>query len=553
MTKKKRRFHAPNILTRHYSFIGVATAALFAILSFTPSLLPRSWVMQAVLTGISAVFGYGIGNAISSLYRLLGLPEPPAKNKQPFKKALPYVAAAGVLFFGWRNIEWNNTLHGLVGQEETTSFHLFLILIVATIVALIFLIISRAVRTFVSWVIRQSDRVMPRQTANLVGLILGVVILVFLLNGFIGQVVMSGVNQAFSLRDGSTDAGAEQPMVIEKSGSPDSLVSWESLGRQGRKFTSLGPSAEDINEFSGGGAKEPVRVYVGLKSADTLEERAQLALDELKRTGAFERDVMVVATTTGTGWLDPGAVDTIEYIHNGDTAIVGLQYSYLPSWISLFVDQQITIDTAHATLQNVHEYWSTLPENNRPELYLFGLSLGAFGSQESAADLRLLNDPIDGALWAGPPFMSDAWSRLTHGRDEGSPAWQPIIDNGRVVRFTGEENALSEPSSEWGNLKIAYLQHATDPIVFFSPGLLINSPDWLIEGERGPDISPDVNWFPFLTFWQVAADLPMAGAVPNGHGHAYSPDSYIDVWSAITKPDGWSEKNTESLKTFLSQ
>ena len=37
-----------------------------------------------------------------------------------------------------------------------------------------------------------------------------------------------------------------------------------------------------------GAAVEPVRVYVGLRSADTPEIRAKLALEELKRVGGFE-------------------------------------------------------------------------------------------------------------------------------------------------------------------------------------------------------------------------------------------------------------------------
>ena len=107
-----------------------------------------------------------------------------------------------------------------------------------------------------------------------------------------------------------------------RSGSPESLVAWEDLGRQGRKFTAGGPTTAQLNEFSGGGAVEPIRSYVGLRTADTAEERADVAVAELERAGGFERDVIVVATTTGTGWLDPNGVDAVEYVHNGDTAIV---------------------------------------------------------------------------------------------------------------------------------------------------------------------------------------------------------------------------------------
>ncbi|WP_284329407.1 alpha/beta-hydrolase family protein [Demequina litorisediminis] len=103
------------------------------------------------------------------------------------------------------------------------------------------------------------------------------------------------------------------------------------MGRQGRSFVSTGPTASEIDATSAGGALEPVRAYVGLRSADSLEERAQLLLDELIRTDAFDREILVVATTTGTGYLDPHGVDSLEYLWNGDTAIAGMQYSYLPS------------------------------------------------------------------------------------------------------------------------------------------------------------------------------------------------------------------------------
>ena len=119
--------------------------------------------------------------------------------------------------------------------------------------------------------------------------------------------------------------------------------------------------------------KEPIRAYVGLKSAETLQERADLLLAELKRTGAFDREVLVVATTTGTGFLDPRGVDPVEYAFNGDTAIAGVQYSYLPSWLSLLADKQSVKETSRVVFDTVHAYWATLPEASRPKLYLYGL------------------------------------------------------------------------------------------------------------------------------------------------------------------------------------
>ena len=42
---------------------------------------------------------------------------------------------------------------------------------------------------------------------------------------------------------------------------------------------------------------------------------------------------------TGTGWVDSDVTDSLEYMYAGDTALVSMQYSYLPSWISFMVDR----------------------------------------------------------------------------------------------------------------------------------------------------------------------------------------------------------------------
>ena len=177
-----------------------------------------------------------------------------------------------------------------------------------------------------------------------------------------------------------------------------------------------GPTVEQIDEFSGGGAVEPIRVYVGLDTEPTLQGRADLLLAELQRTGAFDREVLVVATTTGTGFLDPAAVDPLEYMFNGDTAIAGVQYSFLPSWISLLADQDAVKETSRVVFDTVNDYWTTLPENDRPDLYLYGLSLGSFGVESVLNSINLINEPIDGAFMSGPAVRQPAAQR-----DRGRP------------------------------------------------------------------------------------------------------------------------------------
>jgi uncharacterized membrane protein len=47
--------------------------------------------------------------------------------------------------------------------------------------------------------------------------------------------------------------------------------------------------------------------------------------------------VLIVVTPTGTGWVDPAAIDSVEYLHDGAVAGAAL-LSYLASWLFLVVD-----------------------------------------------------------------------------------------------------------------------------------------------------------------------------------------------------------------------
>jgi uncharacterized membrane protein len=339
---------------------------------------------------------------------------------------------------------------------------------------------------------------------------------------------------------------------VLKSGSPESASDWDTLGRKGRSFVATGPTVDDINAYSGGGAIEPIRAYVGLKASSTIGGRAEVALAELIRTGAFEREILVVATTTGTGFLDAHAVDPLEYMYNGDTAIVGVQYSYLPSWISLLADKDVTRETSRIVFDEVHSYWATLPEESRPDLYVYGLSLGSFGVESILTSINLVNEPLDGAFMAGPPFVNELHKELTDDRDPGSPASLPVYQDGRTVRFTGEVDSLGEPAATWDDTKVVYLQHASDPVVFFSWDLAFREPDWLKEGQRGPDVSDTFIWIPIVTMWQVALDLPAAGSVPEGFGHLYTVGANVAGWAGVTEPEGWTSEDTVNLSTFLS-
>jgi uncharacterized membrane protein len=287
-----------------------------------------------------------------------------------------------------------------------------------------------------------------------------------------------------------------------------------------------------------------------------VEARAKLALEELKRVGGFERPVLVVITPTGTGWVDPAALNSLEYLHDGNIASVALQYSYLGSWLYLLVGADYGADAARALFKEVYGYWTTLPRGGRPRLYLHGLSLGAKNSEMSMDLIEVLGDPFAGALWSGPPHSSRLWRSFTDRRNPGSPAWLPRFRDGSFVRFMNQDGEAagpdSAPNAAWGPIRIVYLQYASDPVTFFDYRSFYREPDWVLP-PRGPDVSPQLRWYPVVTLLQLALDMLMATTAPIGHGHVYAPAHYIDAWMEVTDVRGWSPQEIMRLKQHLSK
>ena len=57
-------------------------------------------------------------------------------------------------------------------------------------------------------------------------------------------------------------------------------------------------------------------------------------------------------------------------------------------------------------------------------------------------------------------------------------------------------------------------------------------------------------WVPFVTFWEVTADLPFATGVPEGHGHKYTAE-YVNGFNAIMRT-GLSSQQLASLRKIIT-
>ena len=181
-------------------------------------------------------------------------------------------------------------------------------------------------------------------------------------------------------------------------------------------------------------------------------------------------------TTTGTGWVDERAASPLEYMFNGDTAEIGLQYSYLPSWISFLVDTDKAADAGRAMIHAVQDRLATMPEATRPKLLVFGESLGSFGTESAFDNIDQMLKGVDGALLVGPVFKNDIHNAVTADRDAGSPFWRPVYKNGENVRFAVAPSDLAQPATAWKQPRVVYLQNATDPITYWKFDLLWKHP-----------------------------------------------------------------------------
>jgi uncharacterized membrane protein len=388
--------------------------------------------------------------------------------------------------------------------------------------------------------------------SRLAGILVAVLVFGMVIDGVLLRGALRVADASAQRLDDLIEPDVAPPTDPDRTGSAATLVSWHDHGRQGRNFVASGPSAAEIAAFTGREAKEPIRIYIGLNAADDDAARADLALRELIRTGGFERSHLIVAVPTGTGWMDPAAMDPLEYLHDGDVASVAVQYSYLSSWISIMVEPGYGAEAGRALFRAIYGHWTQLPRDSRPKLYLYGLSLGAYSSEQSVRLNEMLADPIQGALWSGPPFPSPGHRAATDERDPGSPAWLPRYGDGSFMRFTNQDNALNIPGAVWGPMRVVYLQYASDPIVFFEPRSAYRPPAWMAE-PRGPDVSKDLRWFPLVTFLQLGLDMAIGLLVPIGHGHLYAHAHYIDAWQAVTAIDDWSPAEIDRLKAHFAK
>lgn len=524
-------------------------AAAFAA-ALSPSLIPRSALVQGVLAGLCFGCGYGIGAGLTLAWLWVAEPRqvPPARLAR--RSWIAAALALGLLVWAlWMARGWQNEIRAVMAMAPVESARPFTIAGIALALGAGLVLLGRLFRRVLRIVAAQVEPFLPQRIALIFGLVITGWLFWSIGAGVLMDRVLTVLDRSYAALDAVDPPDMAPPADPLKTGSAASLIGWGGLGAEGRNRIAAAPDAAAIAALTGRPAREPLRVYAGLNSARTPEARADLALRELIRIGGFRRAHLVIAFPTGTGWVDPAGMAPVEYLAEGDIASVSVQYSYLPSWLSLLVEPTYGAETARAVFRAVYGHWTALPKDARPKLYLFGLSLGAMNGDLAADFYDMIGDPYQGALWVGPPFTTRSWNAVVAGRAAGSPVWAPRFRDGSLIRFLTQQ--AGEAAAPWGPLRIVYLQYPSDPIVMFRADMLWRQPVWMAD-PRGPDVSPGLVWVPVVTMLQLLFDMMTATTTPVGHGHVYAARDYLAGWRAVLGDGGWDAAALDRLRRIFA-
>lgn len=345
-------------------------------------------------------------------------------------------------------------------------------------------------------------------------------------------------------------ANAAQPTLPEVTGSPESGIPWDKQSREGTRWLSAVLLKDHISDVMKEPAQQPIRVYASLDAAATEEERADLLLRELERTNAFDRESIALFSPTGSGYVNYVACETYEYLSRGNCASMAIEYSVLPSALSLTRTGLGTRQT-RLVVDGITQRLLTMPIDKRPKFYLFGESLGCKVSQEmftGASDAGPRGAGLNAAVWVGTPAFTNWRKTLWGDRSEAVP---PAVGPESVYLPRAIVDWTALPDDEKKQVDFLLLQNGDDPIPKFEAPLLWRQPEWLGPDDRRPPGAPrGTHWQPVTTFVATFTDMlnaltPTPGVFQEG-GHDYRveiPGAIRHVWGFEASEEQWSRVN----------
>lgn len=480
--------------------VGLATGGVAAGMSLQPTISPRSTTQQAIVTGGSLAIGTGVGVGVAALATR-------ASGRVPGGALASFGALA---VGGFATQAWSNLGDGkpspVVGGIGTAGT------VLGTVGGAGLAVLGA----------RSLGRVAG--TTALVGGI-----------GALGVAMhrqdptpATPPSRVTIAAQRAAAAAADRPVVDTRpatldtvSGGANSMMQLEELGKQGWRYVHGAVPGAHIRDVMGEGV-DPIRVYSSLAAGDTPQARVDAAMAEAEQLGTFDgtRRQIIVATPTGSGFIDPPSIQAAEFMGRGATATIAVQYANKPS-IQSTGEVPVGAESTKLLLEAVQARIAKMPEDQRPEVVLFGESLGAWAQQEAfegrgIAALDQLG--VDRSLWVGAPHESGF---------AGEALAEP---GGQARRFDRiEEFDALDPAARAATRHVQ-LAHANDPVAVVNKATLaFQRPEWLpAKGDKPNGVPQSMRYVPGVSLGQGIVDLingthPTPGTF-EAHAHDYRAD-----------------------------
>jgi uncharacterized membrane protein len=325
---------------------------------------------------------------------------------------------------------------------------------------------------------------------------------------------------------------------------PNSVVAFDAIGKEGRRFVLMALTPEQITAVMGEPAKSPVRAVAGFGSASTAQERAKIALAELERLGGFERSLIVVAAPTGVGYVNYSFAEAVEYLTRGDCAIVVPQYALVPSALALKETREGEAQQ-ELILAGIRDRVAGMPEGSRPRVVQFGESLGAEVALDVAAagTQRFEELGVDRGLYLGTPFRTSLWVSWFSER--------ALADPKGLIGLVSQASEIADLPESARHVMVV---HHDDPINKFDYAALVRAPWWMGPPEtRPPGVPRETAFRPVITFIITLIDLKNGMNSKPGQfvrqGHDYRIELREAVQRAYVLPA--TEEQAEAIEAAL--
>ncbi len=576
-------------LARPDIWAGAALAAAAAVRSFAPSLQPRKTPHQAMVTGASASLGFALGNASYGFLARSGstigdlavagvaggaaLAASKSVDGHDHDPAWQGVARSGAELLAAGSL----ATAGVVVMRDSPRRAVLVGLAGGAVTVRGAQLVARGLTQ--QQTAHEGREAAPLKALPALGQSLGVAaVLTMLVNGYrhTGRLVTRTFQRRLGMRpttshwagdvvalaawvgtgkalsntfvnglrtyDRVVDPGYDRAPDSEyRSSGPGSPLAFARMGREGRKFVTNCPTAEEIEIISGRrSALEPVRVFVGYDHARSVEERVGLAIEELRRTGGFDRALLVVGCPAGNGWVNTLPLEVLDHVLGGDTAAVAVQYARLPSVLAL---NRVTIggDSHRRLLEAIRDELADRPPERRPRVVVYGESLGAWAGQDAFlhGGIEAFDElGVDRALWAGTPAYSKWRKEVLHGT--------VVVPEGSVREVSTGSALAGLDRRDLAPLRAVIITHDDDPVHYIELPLLVEEPAWM-KTPRPAGVPASMEWLPGVTAVQVIVDTlnatrPTPG-VFGAYGHDYRgdlPELVLDAYGvARPAPDVW--------------